>query len=133
MIDISVNSESVLRAINETMDVDWLYDATEASLAILHDDIARYPAPPPRSTYRRKGLLGRTWTEIVRLVSGGVEGELGNNARSPRGRIYGPYVQDHERQAFMHEGRWATDRMVAERNESRIIGIFERMAEEVLR
>lgn len=133
MIDISINSESVLRAINETMDVDWLYDATEASLAILHDDIARYPAPPPRSTYRRTGLLGRTWTERVTLKGGGVEGELGNNARDRRGRIYGPYVQDHERQSRYHAGRWQTDQLVANRNESRIIGIFERMAEEVMR
>jgi hypothetical protein len=133
MIDISINSASVTRAINETMDVDWLYDATEASLAILHDEMARYPAPPANSRYRRTGTLGRTWSSRVSLTSGGVEGELGNNARSPRGRIYGPYVQDHERQARWHVGRWQTDRQVADRNEGRIIGIFERMAEEVLR
>ena len=68
-------------------------------------ELGDYPPPPSGSTYRRTDTLGRLWTVArpqFRVAGTTWEGRLGN--ATP----YGPYVQDDERQAWMHTGRWRT-------------------------
>jgi hypothetical protein len=82
------------------------------SVARLQRRLATYPSPPPGSKYKRTGNLGRSWTSATArmTVSGGVlEGTIGNAARNPRGRAYGPFVQGEKTQAAIHRGRWITD------------------------
>ncbi len=93
-----------------------------ASLALLHGQLAAYPAPPVGSSYRRTGTLGRSWTTTVTPSSDGITGEIGNNVR------YAPYVQGGPQsdpdQAWMHQGRWQTDEQVMLANEARIRALF---------
>jgi hypothetical protein len=92
------------------------------SLAFLVDDLATYPSPPPGSTYRRTGTLGRFWTSAVPEIletSQGISGRYGNNLE------YAPYVQDEELQAGIHRSRWLTDDGAIKKNEQKIIDKFE--------
>lgn len=82
-------------------------------------DLAHYPAPPADSTYRRTGTLGRSWALRHTINARGIEGETGTNVE------YGPFVQEEERQAWMHRGRWDnTDENVANRNRTAILDDF---------
>lgn len=77
----------------------------DKGLLLMQADAADYPPPPPGSTYRRTGTLGRLWTSAQHRfsVKGDVlEGRVGN--ATP----YGPYVQSEARQAAVHQGRWKT-------------------------
>ena len=90
-----------------------------SSLALLHSQLATYPAPPSGSSYRRTGTLGRSWvTPPPTETPDGLQGEIGNNV------TYAPYVQSQERQARVHQGRWPTDEQVIAQNEARIREIF---------
>lgn len=58
----------------------------------------------PRSDhYFRTGTLGRRWTTRRIRTATSVGAEIGNNTE------YGRWVQDDERQARFHRGRWTTD------------------------
>lgn len=81
-------------------------EATTRVVLRLIPDLARYPAPPAGSTYRRTGTLGRTWTSATptfQAMASGFEGRVGN--ATP----YAVYVQSADDQAWMHRGRWPTD------------------------
>lgn len=125
MIDISVDDSRVQRKITELGDDEWMNAPMEASLALGHDYMAKYPAQRP-TRYRRTGDLGRHWTETLRRVAGGLLGELGNAVRSRRnGQAYGPFVQEARRQARIHRGYWQTDEDFVRENEARIRSYFE--------
>jgi len=66
----------------------------------------RYPPPPPNSTYRRTGTLGRRWTYRTNSSLFSVTAIVGNNT------AYAPLVQDAEAQAEVHRGRWQTAQQV---------------------
>lgn len=70
------------------------------------------------SSYRRTGTLGRRWTKKVRNTGDGVVGVVGNNTK------YAPWVQSSRFQAWMHQGRWQTDKDVMERNRRQILDFF---------
>lgn len=135
MIEIKVDNSDALRKLNraESEIVGVLRAPMQRSLAVLHDDMATYPATRPGQRYiRGKGpinaagevtaltsqQLGKRWTERITTGAGVIRGELGNNT------TYGPYVQDSEEQAWMHVGRWTTDQEAAEANAGRIQGFF---------
>jgi len=85
--------------------------ATQA-LMLLGTYAAEYPAAPADSGYRRTGTLGRLWTAATPQVT--VGGHV-LDARISNVTPYGPYVQDPERQAAQHRGRWkTTDEIVRE-------------------
>ena len=67
-----------------------------------HDFIAKYPAAIPGSTYVRTGNLGGDWSVNINHAQTTVRGFLINTMP------YGRYVQDLERQAAVHQGRWRT-------------------------
>lgn len=77
----------------------------------LMGELATYPAPPPTSTYVRTGTLGREWT----VEESFLHYVVGNNVQ------YGPYVQSYEMQAWMHVGRWQTDKGVLDNHAAEII------------
>lgn len=63
-----------------------------------------YPPPPPGSTYRRTGTLGRRWT----VEGGQMRWVIGNNTG------YGPLVQDEAQQRPVHARTgWPTAQAVA--------------------
>lgn len=68
--------------------------------------------------YRRTGTLGRRWTSTVEQTPGDLIGTVGNNT------IYGPYVMDPERQAWMHKGVWQTTQDVGDRETESVLDIF---------
>lgn len=65
--------------------------------------LKKYPAPPPNSTYRRTGNLGRRWTSRTSVALFSATAIIGNNTP------YGPEVQGEGFQADIHVGRWQTD------------------------
>lgn len=114
--------DELLRKYGKVEGLKLLRQPVTESLAMLVSDIATYPAPPPGSTYRRTGTLGRFWTSAVPEIvetSQGITGRYGNNLE------YAPYVQDEELQADIHKSRWPTDLDVIKKNEKKIVDKFE--------
>lgn len=126
MINITITGVRENRQrVNAVDDIGVFRRPMVESLALLHDDMARYPAPPSGSKYKRTGLLGRSWTSEITTSAGGIVGTLGNNARDKRGRGYGPYVQDDEMQSPRNR-HWQTDVEVMRDNETEIRQRFDR-------
>lgn len=83
----------------------------DKGLLLMQADAADYPPPPPGSTYRRTGTLGRLWTSAQHrfTVKGDVlEGRIGN--ATP----YAHEVQSAASQAVYHQGRWKTVEQIME-------------------
>ena len=49
---------------------DALHKTTDKAVKYVHSQVPEYPAPPPASTYRRTGTLGRQITTAVLVFSG---------------------------------------------------------------
>ncbi len=92
---------------------------TKATALVQHD-MAVYPPAPEGSTYRRTGTLGRRWTSRVESLASNVTGVVGNVT------VYAPYVQDAEKQAKVHQGRWQTGQAVLEKSRAKIMDFFTR-------
>lgn len=97
-----------------------LKDTAVKILMLMGTYAAKYPPPPPGSTYRRTRTLGRLWTTSDPVVT--VSGKL-LNARIGNATPYGPYVQDEDLQAKVHRGRWQTTKEVIDEHK----GIIEPM------
>jgi hypothetical protein len=110
-----------------------LRPAMVRSVAVVEADLKKYPATRPGQRYIRGSgptnaagrvtrytseTLGKRWTTKVKDVSGGLQGRIGNNAS------YGPFVQSDNFQAWMHRGRWTTDKEAIEKNSARIGEFF---------
>lgn len=107
---------------------DELGKAMDRALLLLQGDMADYPPPPPGSTYRRTGTLGRRWTSArreVEITGGMLQGRVGNNTP------YGPYVQDPAQQAQVHRGRWQTTADVVDDRRDDIQKILDRMIQDL--
>ena len=92
--------------------------AMDRSVKMLQWEVQRYPPPPPASSYRRTGTLGRKWVSKVDAKIGNVQGILENPVH------YAPLVQGDETQAQMHRGRWPTVGQAAEKQKRKLEGIF---------
>ena len=117
-----INSTS-LRTLRKPMDRGMLR---------LQRDMSKYPPPRPGQTYRRgqdprSEDLGASWITKITQTAGGMIGRVGNNTS------YAPWVQSHQFQAWMHKGRWQTDRDVVERNRAPIMRDFEQEIMKALR
>lgn len=131
MIDIRIDAHEVDAVIKDFSDSHILHDPMEASLALLHDFMARYPAQRSGSTYRRTGDYGRAWTERIVPQGNGLYGELGNSVKSRRGgHAYGPYVGDERRQS-RHNTHWSTDADAIRQNEPQIQRYFDQALQRV--
>lgn len=102
-------------------------------LAILHGWIAQYPPStaanmPPEPYYERgygthpgpatSEMLGRSWTTKVTTGRNSWQGKLGTTVS------YAPVVQDEERQAQVHRGRWHTVQGAVRDNRSKVVGLI---------
>ena len=76
--------------------------AMTKAVYFLQSKVAVYPPPPPMSTYRRTGTLGRSITSEVKGIGGEIRGIVGTNIP------YAPYVLSAAKQAAVHVGRWKT-------------------------
>lgn len=91
--------------------------AMNDSTALLLRDLKTYPPKPPSSSYRRTRTLARSWNRTF----DDQRGEVGSNGfMAPYNRV----VQDDERQARVHKGRWKTVQSVAANRKTQIARFF---------
>lgn len=105
MTSITIDVSDALAKI----DPDKMERALEAAItgaaSLIRADIKTYPPKPAHSTYIRTGRLGASWAQQVK----GRQAVIGTHM------AYAPYVQDADRQAWMHKGRWQTAQDVAQK------------------
>ena len=101
----------------------------EDAASLLLRVLITYPPKVDSSVYRRAGTLGRSWARRIDGTGMNLRGEVGSNANiAPYNRV----VQDRERQARVHRGRWITVQSAAQRNERAIDQMFrQRLAQEL--
>lgn len=116
----------------------------EASLRILNNELAKYPSPPSRGTfranftsarqrraffallrrglitvpYRRTGTLGRSWTTSITDAGTRLSGVIGTALS------YAKYVQGAGFQHPGHAGRWLNDLQAILVSEPKIVNKF---------
>lgn len=125
MIEIKIDASEVNKVIADLSDRHILHEPMEASLALLHDFMARYPAQRP-TRYKRTGHLGRRWTTRIGTSGDGITGILGNSV------AYGPFVQDERRQSRVHQGYWQTDADAIRQHEPQIQRYFDQALQRVV-
>ena len=119
-----VGIDAVIRKLGKVEGLKQLEPAMRDAVALVQGAVAHYPAPPPTSTYRRTGTLGRSWATKVQRSP--LQGQVGTNLD------YAPWVQDRDRQAWMHKGRWQTIQDVAEKLADQVQTIFDRAINRLL-
>ena len=125
-ITIRINGlDEVRKALGEAGAVQALRPAVEKSLNTIVDRVADYPPPITGQAYVRTGTLGKKWPP-VEMDSDGLSGKIGTNVK------YAPYVQDDEKQAAIHKGRWETVSQAMESMEPEIVEIFQKQIEQVI-
>ena len=97
-------SEAVKRLDPKTME-KYLVVALDGAANIIRAEIKVYPPKPEGSEYVRTNALHDSWAK--KIDRGGLKAVIGTNV------AYAPYVQDADRQAWMHRGRWKTAQSVA--------------------
>lgn len=117
MSSIHVDVSEALAKLDPTKIKPAMSAAFQGAADLLLADIAKYPSPPPNSTYVRTGTLGKSWGTSVQPDI--PRATVGNPTS------YGPYVQDSDRQAWMHKGRWQTTRDVALRRAEDVKRLIE--------
>ena len=91
--------------------------------ALLLRELQTYPAQRTGSTYKRTGTLPRSWSREIDGNGLTMRGIVGSNENMAP---YNRYVQDADRQAAIHQGRWTnTVQDVVSRNERTIQDMFE--------
>lgn len=111
-----------IKAINNT--------ATKTAVLFVQSNIPPYPSPPPDSTYRRTGQLGRSLTamqgrnpDALSRVESTLFGDVGYVGTRTK---YSPYVVDQDRQARVHKGRWYTLQQVLRNSRAGIVMIYKK-------
>lgn len=111
--------------------------ATREAIHYVHSQVPAYPPPPPTSTYRRTGTLGRSVTVFQHHAPGALSRvePLGDEVRGVIGTAieYAPDVIDERHQARMHKGRWYTLQRVVRQATVGIKRIYEKMVRELWR
>ncbi|GJM42794.1 MAG: hypothetical protein DHS20C20_30760 [Ardenticatenaceae bacterium] len=110
-----VGDEALLALLNDLIRPASMAPAMQKAGARLRTELAKYPPPPPNSTYRRTGKLGRSWTHRVNVNIVTTTALIGNNTP------YAPDVQGEGMQAEIHAGRWQTDKQVLDNNADYIV------------
>jgi hypothetical protein len=129
--DIDIQGmDALLQALKNEPDITAaiLERASAIALLGLIPDLADYPPPPPKSTYRRTGTLGRTWTAALpsfQTIESGFESSIGN--ATP----YASDVQGTDMQSPVHRNRWKTDTDVIHNHATEINHIFEVAAQDM--
>lgn len=97
----------------------------------LADLLADYPPEPTNSTYQRTGRLGRGWKVAGQQAK--ADGSGGNlEIRLFNGAVdYDTWVQHAPDQAAVHQGRWMTDREIADLGRDSLPGVGQRVARRI--
>jgi hypothetical protein len=104
----------------------------QRSVLRLESRMKKYPPTPPRSSYRRTGLLGRSWTSTVKdsgsMGNISVEGRVGNRTH------YAPRVQSakFQKPIFKRIG-WTTDQAALQAETPAIVKDFQDAIEDALK
>jgi len=103
--------------------IDFVLRGTlEDSSSYFLATMKHYPAQRTGSTYKRTGTLGRSWSaRPVTKVANGWQTVVGSNGNIAP---YNRRVQDRDRQARIHRGRWQTAQGAAEASQARIQGFL---------
>lgn len=113
------NLDSILAQIGELDDlIGELAEPTEEVLQLLKERMQEYPPERPNQRYVRTEDLKNGWDEYV-ILAGDRLGLLRNNVP------YGHWVQSEADQAWMHRGRWQTDKQVIDEKEDQAARIYE--------
>ena len=124
MTDITVqvkgDKQLLKKMLNRAVIDGELLEAVDKAGVVVTKRLQTYPPARPSSTYDRTGTLGRKWQvrSFVKRPSSFVS-EVTNPVS------YAPYVQAADSQAWMHAGRWPTDRQVLKEQGRKIRGFFE--------
>lgn len=92
------------------------------STALLLRDLQTYPPERSGQTYRRTRTLGRSWSREIQGQGLEMRGIVGSNENMAP---YNREVQDYERQARVHRGRWSTVQGVSANRERTVQGMFD--------
>ena len=117
-LDAKLDARSAMNLLKRAATPDLGRALTAANTALLR--VAQvYPPPPPGSSYRRTGTLGRGWQPIGPHTTGsqwaaGIVNETD----------YGEFVMGN-RQATIHQGRWKTVDTIASEQEPQIVARIE--------
>lgn len=123
-VSITIDDKAVLRMLRNAPDKinRAMSAAMNDATAMLLRDLKTYPAAPPGSTYRRTRTLGRSWSRKISGRGANIVGRVGSNSNIAP---YNRYVQDADRQARVHQGRWKnTTQGVAQRRTRAIKRMF---------
>ena len=75
----------------------------------------KYPPPPPGSKYVRTFKLQNSWRMSPISGVGTIRASVYSNGTANAGYgDYAPYVMGATKQASIHQGRWKTDKMIAD-------------------
>ena len=118
MATITVDVSEAVRRLDPKEMERHIANALDGAADLVRADIKQYPAPPAGSSYVRTGTLGASRTK--RVDRGALRAIIGSNIR------YAPYVQDADRQAWMHKGRWQTAQDVARQRAQDVKRFIER-------
>ena len=99
--------------------------AMKKSVLYLQSKVAVYPPPPPTSTYRRTGTLGRSITSEVRGSRAEIEGVVGTNIP------YARYVIGPAQPIYMKH--WKTLRQHADEQKGKVEEFFAQAGEEIVK
>ena len=108
-----IGGEELQRKLRKLGDLRFLRPTMKAVGVEVRGLAKVYPAPPTGSTYRRTGVLRKGWGS--KTNSSGTSVTVGNAVP------YAFWVQDRERQAAVHAGRWQTAQDIAEEKEADIL------------
>jgi hypothetical protein len=112
-------AEQLTRKLSEPLVQRHAKEAMMRAMALIHDEIAKYPPPPPNSRYRRTGLLGRSWSSKTRPLANDIEGIVANTAP------YAPEVQGLSQKGFHADTGWGRLDEVAKRLWPQIVEFFQ--------
>ena len=119
--------DALYRKLGNAAATKTLEPAMQRSVLRIQRVMQLYPPPPPQSTYKRTGTLGRRWTVKVSRSAGGLSGVVGTNVP------YAPYVQSRMFQASQHRRTgWETDAGAVQLNEGEIVADFQMAVDRAL-
>lgn len=123
-LSISIDDGDVRTLINRMPDRlnDAMLGGMNDATALLLRELKTYPEQAPESTYDRTHMLFNSWHKEIEGRGLQIRGIVGSNQNIAP---YNRWVQDEERQAEVHRGRWLnTAQEVLRRNEAAINGFF---------
>lgn len=122
-LTIRIDDDEVRDLINRTPAKlnDAMLAAMNDATALVLRELKTYPPQPAGSTYKRTRALSNSWHREIEGSGLQIRGTVGSNDNIAP---YNRFVQDAERQAAVHRGRWDTAQGVLQRNEQNIRGMF---------